>query len=137
MTFLANQDKFVEWLAVPKHMREPKTQKELAAHLDVCPDTLSRWKKNPELQARVYKLALARLEAVLPDVFQVIIDNALAGKFQYVKLALELTDNYSSRITVQSKEPEVGIEQYSALIKHLERWQEERSGERNRRPVRH
>jgi hypothetical protein len=137
MSLSKNKEIFAEWLAVPREMREPKTQKELAVHLNVCPDTLSRWKVDSEFQAQVYKLALTRFEAVLPDVLQVIIDNARAGKFQFVKLVLELTDKYSSRITVESKEPVVGIEQYSALIKQIEGWEEERSGERNGRQVRH
>jgi hypothetical protein len=127
MSLSKNQEIFAGWLAVPKEMREPKTHKELAAHLDVCPDTLSRWKKDTEFQAQVYKLALARLEAALPDILQVIIENARAGKFQFVKLVLELTEKYSSKITVERKQPEVGIEQYSDLIKHIEQWEVERS----------
>jgi transcriptional regulator with XRE-family HTH domain len=137
MSLLSNQELFAEWFAVPRELREPKTQKELAALLDVCPDTLSRWKKNPDFQAQVYKLALARLETALPDVLQVIIDNAIAGRFPFVKLLLELTEKYSRVITVESKEPKVGIEQYSDLIKHIEAWQEECSGERNDRSLHH
>ena len=137
MSLSKNKELFAGWLAVPREMREPKTQKALAAHLDVCPDTLSRWKKDSEFQAQVYKLELARLDAALPDVLQVIIDNARAGKFQFVKLVLELTEKYTSRITVESQGPQVGIEQYSALIKHIEQWEEGRSGERNSRQVRH
>lgn len=136
MALSADQEMFAGWQAVPKGMRQPKTQKELAALLNVCPDTLSRWKKNPDFLARVYKLALSRLEAALPDVLQVIIDNARAGKFQYVKLLLELTEKYSSVITVENEGPKVGIEQYSALIRHIEDWEVERSGGRNGREVR-
>ena len=47
MSLSANQEIFAEWLAVPKDMRVPKTQKELASLLNVCPDTLSWWKKGP------------------------------------------------------------------------------------------
>ena len=128
MALSVDQEIFAEWLAVPKKMRVPKTQKELASLLNVCPDTLSRWKMNAEFQSRVSKMALSRLETALPDIFQVIIDNARAGKFQFVKLILELTEKYSSRITVESKGPKVGIEGYSALIKYIEQWEVERSG---------
>ena len=128
MAISVDQEIFAEWLAVPKKMRVPKTQKELASLLNVCPDTLSRWKMNAEFQSKVSKMALSRLKTALPDIFQVIIDNARAGKFQFVKLILELTEKYSRVITVENKGPKVGIEQYSALIKYIEQWEVERSG---------
>ena len=131
MSLSPHQELFAEWLAVPRQLRHPKTQKEFAARLDVCPDTLSRWKKDPDLQAQVYTLAHKRLENSLPDVLGVIIDNAMAGSYQFVKLILELTQKYSIKITVQSDQPQIGIEQYSALIKQIETWEQERAAEGN------
>jgi hypothetical protein len=48
-----NKKRFAEWLALPKKMRQPSTQKELADLLDVCPDTLTRWKADPEVRSRM------------------------------------------------------------------------------------
>ena len=115
MTMSKNQELFAEWLAVPKKKREPKTQKELAAKLNICSDTLSRWKKDLGLRTLVYDMARTRLEAELPDIMQVIIDKAKEGHFHFAKLALELTDRYCNRIAVESEEPKVGIEQYLLL----------------------
>jgi hypothetical protein len=101
-------------------MRQPGTQKELAGILDVCPDTLTRWKKDPQVRDLVYDLVRDRLEAELPDIFQVIIDEAKAGKYQFVKLSLELLDKYSNKLTLETDTPTLGIEQYSEIIKLVE-----------------
>jgi len=44
---------FVEWLAIPSSIREPKTQKEFADMIKVNVATLSRWKDEPEIMEGV------------------------------------------------------------------------------------
>ena len=39
----------VNWLCTPEPLREPKTQKELAAELGVGSDTVSRWTRTPKI----------------------------------------------------------------------------------------
>ena len=124
-----NKELFAEWLAVPKNMREPKTQKELASVLDVEPETMSRWKNDQGFQDLVFEKARGRLEAELPDFMQVIVDKAKAGNFQFVKLALELTNKHSDKITVKPEVPVIGIEHYSAAIRKAAQWEEERFGD--------
>ena len=124
-----NKELFAEWLVVPKNMREPKTQKELASVLNVQPETMSRWKKDQEFQDLVFEKARVRLEVELPDIMQVIVDKAKAGNFQFVKLVLELTNKHIDKITVRPEVPVIGIEQYSAAIRKVAQWEEERFGD--------
>ena len=119
-----NKKRFAEWLAIPKKQRQPKTQKELAALLGVCPDTLTRWKSDPEVRALVDHHLRDRLEKELPDVFQVIIDKAKDGSYQYVKLILELTEKYNSKVTINTGASGAGIESHADLIKSVEDWLE-------------
>ena len=120
---------FAEWLAVPKKLRQPRTQKELADLLEVCPDTLSRWKKDPRVRGRAYDLARTRIETELPDIIQTIIDKAKDGSYQFVRLALELTEKYASKVTVETHNTSVGIEQYSDLIRMVEERKDEKKKE--------
>jgi hypothetical protein len=39
---------FVQWIAMPKALRSPKTQRELAVHFGVGEDTLSEWKQRAD-----------------------------------------------------------------------------------------
>jgi hypothetical protein len=69
--------------------------------------------------------------AGFPDVLQVVIDNAMDGRIQFVKLILELTEKYSRVTTLQGDQPQIGIERYADLIKQIETWEQERVEGRN------
>ena len=126
-----NKQLFAEWLAIPKEMREPRTQKEFAVQLNVQPETLSRWKKDPALQDQVYEVARAYLENRLPEIMHGIGEKAAAGEYKFVILALELTGRYNQAITVRTDSIQVGIEKYSAVIRRMEEWERERFGSEN------
>jgi hypothetical protein len=53
------QEKFIEWLLMPKEARTARTQKDLAGVLGVGEQTLTKWKKDPEFiqawEARYYE----------------------------------------------------------------------------------
>jgi len=121
-----SKEVFAEWLAVPKELREPRTQKELAAMLDEQPWTLSRWKKEEAFQTMVFEKARTYLGGKLPQIMHVIAEKAVAGQFRFVKLALELTNMYEDKITVETEKPKIGIEQYSEIIRQIDEWREER-----------
>lgn len=41
---------YIEWLTTPPHARDPATEKELAAQLDVYPKTLYNWRHDREFR---------------------------------------------------------------------------------------
>lgn len=45
-----NKMRFIEWLTTPPPMREPATEEEFAAVIDVHPKTLYNWKVDPEFK---------------------------------------------------------------------------------------
>lgn len=120
---------FIQWLALPKANREPKTQKELALLLSVRPETLSRWKNEDGVMDQVYQELLDHLATYLPEVMQVIGDRASQGEIKFIILLLELLGKYAGTITVKSDGPQVGIEQYSTVIKQVADWELERFGD--------
>ncbi len=63
------RDVFVEWLATPKSLRDPKYQNELAKELGVSHSTLTTWKRDPRVIAKVrMKIHGVLSIEVLPDI---------------------------------------------------------------------
>ena len=50
---------------------------------------------------------------------------------QIIKLALELTGRHTDSITLRSEVPQVGIEKYTAVIRQVAEWEQERFGHRD------
>lgn len=102
--FSANQITFIEWLATTKFERTPATQKLLADDLGVNEKTLTRWKQIPELKEAVTKRARELLGDDLPEIYGALRREAMQGSYQHIKLALELTGEYTetTRQTIQS-----------------------------------
>ena len=77
--------------------RTPKTQAELARELNLRPETLSRWKRQPEFWEAVGEAAIRRLDQRTPAVLDVIGKKAEAGELHFVKLLFELIEKYKQR----------------------------------------
>ena len=59
---------FIKWYSTPLHYRNPKTQKEFAASIGVCVDTLTDWKKHPMFSFFVWQTIKEWLRERVPDV---------------------------------------------------------------------
>ena len=91
MALTDKQKVLAAWLALPKDMREPSTQKALAEKLDVDQMTLSRWKKMHNMKAYVDDVLLIELRDRLGELHRALIDHAIAGKHpKYMEMALQL-----------------------------------------------
>jgi len=97
VNFSANQLKFIEWLARTKYDRTPPTQALFAEELRVRPETLSRWRRIPELGEAVTERARDLLGDDLPEIYGALRREAIQGSFQHIKLSLELTGEYVER----------------------------------------
>lgn len=93
----ANQLKFIEWLALPKAQRKPKTQTEFAKSIGMHETTLSDWKKLPGFMSEVTAIAREQLRDALSDVYGALVKRALDGDVQAIKLALEVSGEYTPK----------------------------------------
>lgn len=87
-------DQFAQWIALPKRLRDPETQGELATKLSVGPDTLSDWKKKDEFWARVKEYRGLFLKETIPDILDAAIRAAKGDSFNDRKLLLEMAQEY-------------------------------------------
>ena len=123
------REAYAAWLALPKSVREPRTQKELADALGVNPATLTRWKRDVEVHDMVFNIVRSNMLAYLSDLMHTVMEKGIAGDYRFAKLALELTTQYTDKITIMGGEPHLGIEQYSEVVSQIAQWRVERFGE--------
>ena len=73
-------ERYLEWILLPAESRVPSTQKALAAEMDVIPETLRRYAKDPWFQREKIgrERTLNRVERVGP-VLEALYVNALSG----------------------------------------------------------
>ena len=94
------QLRFQEWLALPKRLREPKTQRELAKVIGVGEDTLSDWKRFDGFVDAVNVIARRYLKESMPAILDAIATKATKGDMPAAKLALQVTDMLQETINV-------------------------------------
>lgn len=94
----ANQEKFIEWLALPTSERKPPQQQDLAELLGVNPVTLSRWKKLDGLVDEARQRARKRIQEHAPDVYGSIAREAIGGSPQHAKLFLDLMGDLIQKV---------------------------------------
>ena len=93
------QQRYLEWLALPKGARNPPTRLELANELGVTDRALRKWNRAYNLEERAAEMALGYLVEHVPDVLGALVRGAKRGNHKDIKLFLELTGRY-----VQKKE---------------------------------
>jgi hypothetical protein len=95
-----NQEAFAAWLAIPRKDRVPATQGVLAAKLGVRENTLSDWKKKPEITALSNGLAYDELRRRIPEVLGALAREAEGGSFQHQQLFLKLLKEYEENVNI-------------------------------------
>jgi len=78
-------------------MRQPRTAKQLAAELGVRPETISRWRRDPDLTRRVFDLIRDRLASEIPDIAGALIEKAKGGDVAAIRLVLNLAFDWAER----------------------------------------
>lgn len=77
------------WLGLPRNIRDPKSQAELAEKLGVLTTTLAHWKDDPAVKgARESALKILGGNDMY-DVTKTIVDKAKEGNFQMARLYME------------------------------------------------
>lgn len=94
------QQAAIEWLALPSHLRNPKSQVELAAEIGVHPITITKWKRKPEFVKAFTELARNYLRGELPAVYGALTREAVEGDIAAIKLYLQLLGEITERSTI-------------------------------------
>ena len=77
------------WLAMPTKIRQPKTQKELAAKLNISAEVITRWKHLPGWAEAVSEIVRVWLFDDLPDVLKSLVTQAKKGSVKHQRLFLD------------------------------------------------
>lgn len=86
---------FVDWLIMPKSLRKPETQLQLANELDVGENTLSSWKrKKPFNDIRQERFRKVRAVEDLQDILEAAKGRAVKGEGKEANEATEIWLNW-------------------------------------------
>lgn len=98
--FSPNQLRAIELLALPKAERQFKTQGDIAANIGVNEKTIGRWLDIPEFRDAVTRRARELLGNALPEIYAALKREAEAGSYQHIKLALEVSGEFTPNSSV-------------------------------------
>lgn len=90
-TWTGPQRIFIDWLALPKAMRQPRTQKELCQKFGVGEGTLSEWKRLPGFMDEVARVAKEFMKDDVADVLGAIRSSAKKGSIAHINMFLSMT----------------------------------------------
>ena len=93
----ADQIHVQRWLAVPSPLREPRSQRALAAQLELHETTLSDWKKLPGFADAVAGLALEHIKGDLAAVLHAQVAAAKKGSLPHAQWLFELVGKWSPK----------------------------------------
>jgi len=103
----------MQWCALPKEKRplNARTQNQVAELLGVGPQTLSFWKAYPGFWEEVNREAKWLIGDSLPDIYEAMVKEALAGSVPAAKLCLQCLGIYEEKVQapLQVYEPLVVI----------------------------
>ena len=89
-----DQYKYLEWVATPKSLRNPKTVLAFAKSIGVDRVTLWRWSKIPNFKQEFREAGRSVLEVELPNIYAALAKAASNGDVPAIKLALEVSGEY-------------------------------------------
>lgn len=97
----AGQLRYIDWLAASRYERSPSTEQLLAREIGVTDRTLRRWKHLPGFKQAIRQRAREYLGEDIPEVYAALRREAIKGNFNHIKLALELTGEYTDKIKIE------------------------------------
>ena len=115
---------FIDWLAVPKHLREPSSLMKMAEALDVTPQTLRAWKRDPRTIEQVRGKIQGQLTiSELPDILESLLiqakDPLNTRSVQAARLLVDMMEKAEAKQTHNVEFADMTNEQLRALAAGL------------------
>lgn len=107
-----HQITYMEWLATPKKLRNPKTVEQIATQLGYDRTALWEWTKKPGWNKAVAQIAREYLHTEAPEILQSLGNRAKRGDVAAIKLALEILGEY---VPKQENTVEVFVKGYATV----------------------
>ncbi len=117
-----NLQKFIEWIALPRTLRKPKTQKDFAMSIGVNQDTLSDWKKLPNFWKEVNLYHRLYFRSHTADVLNGLLQMAKTGRAAEVKLFLEYFEGYCGKELIITESTSLAPEQAERIANAVNHW---------------
>ncbi len=92
------QAQFQTWLSLPKRLRRPRTQRDLAERLGVTEATLDEWKRLPGFQDAVNAGIAALTVGEVADVVAALVRQARQGSKSHAELLLTIAGLVRKRV---------------------------------------
>jgi hypothetical protein len=84
------QRRFIDWLALPKAEKRPKTHQLFAKEIGVHPDTLTDWKKIPGLMAASVQRSRELVKEHIADIIGALVKEAKKGSIPHIDRAFAM-----------------------------------------------
>lgn len=114
------QKAFMEWLALPKSMRQPATQKQFSIDYGIAEAILSRWKQLPGFWDGIENIHIKKLRERLGELYEAMINHAIEGKHpKYMEMAFQLAKEQfgEKKVTVTINEEKANVMSTDALAR--------------------
>lgn len=123
---MTTRDALAYWIALPSKVRNPATQKGLAALLEVSEERLCQIKRDNNFKAQVMEYRKTFFKQFTSDVIQSLVNIAKTGNERAAKLFLQYIEDFqeSSKQTIEKTEVrkfvfELSAEKLQQLRDHL------------------
>jgi len=86
------QEKYLEWLSLPRELRIPKSKSDMADKLGVHRRTLYSWEAKPEFNSTRLHKTTTSFVSDTPDILNALRKKAVAGNISAIRLWLDKVD---------------------------------------------
>lgn len=73
-----------------------QTCEQIATVIGVVPQTISKWRHDPEFTSTVIQRAQEHIKHALPDVYRILVQKAREGSIMHIRTLLEHIDNITA-----------------------------------------
>ena len=105
---VADRVQFIEWLALPTHLRHPGTQAEFATTIKAHPTTISTWKREPGFLDAVRDRANEIARESHAEVIRALLSNIHAGDTAAIRIYFDYFQGMKPKEQIEAEIKQAG-----------------------------